>query len=125
MRKTGTILFVTIFCVISAASAQLANTKWKGFVNDNGQVPAIWIFKKTSVNVLSLPDSSVLESMTYKTASGFLFITKVSGTTNCDNSTVGKYSYKIKKDSLYLKSVDDACTERADAIPETPYIKVK
>jgi hypothetical protein len=125
MRKTGAILFVTIFCVISGASAQLANTKWKGFVNDNGQVPVIWIFKKKTVDVLSLPDSSVMESMTFKTASGFLFITKVNGMTNCDTSTIGKYSYKIKKDSLYMKPVDDACTQRADASWDAPYVKVK
>src|ERR1700729_4640351 len=30
MRKTGTILFAAIFCVISAANAQFSNTKWKG-----------------------------------------------------------------------------------------------
>lgn len=125
MRKTSVILFATIFCVVSAASAQLANTKWKGFIVDNGQVPVIWIFKKNTVDVKSLPDSSVLESMTYKTASGFLFITKVSGTSNCDNSTVGKYSYKIKKDSLFMKVVEDACTQRSDAASDEALVKIK
>jgi hypothetical protein len=125
MRKTGAILFVTIFCVISAATAQLANTKWKGVINSNGELPVIWTFKKTTVDVMSLPDSAAVESMTYKTTSGFLFITKVNGTSDCDNSVVGKYSYKIKKDSLFLKPIDDACTQRSEAISDKALIKIK
>ncbi len=125
MRKTGTILFVAIFCMMSAATAQLSNTKWKGVINSNGELPVVWTFKKTSVDVISLPDSTLVESMTYKTASGFLFITKVNGTSECDNSTVGKYSYKIKKDSLFLKPIDDACSQRSDAISDKALIKRK
>jgi hypothetical protein len=125
MRKTGTILFVAIFCMVSAATAQLSNTKWKGIVNSNGQVPVIWIFKKNTVDVISLPDSSIMESMTYKTSSGFLFINKINGMSNCDSSTIGKYSYRIKKDSMYLKAVDDACTQRSDAVSDDALIKLK
>ena len=125
MRKTGTILFAAIFCAISAASAQFSNTRWKGVINSNGELPVIWTFKKTSLDVVSLPDSALVESMTYKTASGFLFITKVNGTSDCDSSTVGKYSYRIKKDSLFLKSIDDACSQRSDAISEKALIKIK
>lgn len=125
MRKPGAILFATIFCVISAATAQLSNTKWKGVINSNGELPVVWTFKKTSVDVISLPDSALVESMTYKTASGFLFVTKVNGTSDCDNSTVGKYSYRIKKDSLFLKPIDDACTQRSEAISDKALIKIK
>ena len=125
MNKIGALIFVTIFCLVSMASAQLANTKWKGYINDNGQVPVVWIFKKNTVDVISLPDSSVMESMTFKAASGFLFITKLSGMSNCDSSTVGKYSYRVEKDSLFLKPVDDACTQRSDATSEDALIKIK
>jgi len=125
MRKTGTILFVAIFCMVSAATAQLSNTKWKGFINSDGQVPVIWIFKKNTVEVISLPDSSVMESMTYKTASGFLFITKINGMSSCDSSTIGKYSYRMKKDSIYLKAVDDACTQRSNAVSDVGLVKLK
>ncbi len=97
MRKTGAIVFVTIFCMISTAKAQFSNTRWKGVINSNGELPVIWTFKKSALDVISLPDSALVESMTYKTASGFLFITKVNGTSDCDSSTVGKYSYRIEE----------------------------
>jgi hypothetical protein len=37
----------------------------------------------------------------------------------------GKYKFDIRDEKLYLKAVDDACQDRADAISGDPYVKIK
>ncbi|HEY4936657.1 MAG TPA: hypothetical protein VII44_08760 [Puia sp.] len=125
MKKTGIVLFAMLFCAVSMATAQLVNSKWKGYVNADEKIRVIWIFDKDTVQVFSLPDSSLMEAMTYKVEPGFLFITRVSGMSNCDNNTVGKYQYRINNDSLYLAPVEDACSQRANAAWNEPYVRVK
>jgi hypothetical protein len=88
-------------------------------------VSVIWKFEKDTVTVLARADSSIIEKMTYKTEPGYLFIARVNGISTCDNNTIGKYKFEIRDEKLYLTAVEDACTDRSDAISSDPLIRMK
>jgi hypothetical protein len=116
MKKNLTVLFFILFFATPAIHAQLTNTKWKGILNMDGQVPVIWQFDKDTVQVFNISDSSLVEKMTYKTEPGFLLFTKVNGISSCDNNTIGKYKFDIRSDSLFVIPFEDACFDRSSAI---------
>ena len=124
MKKTLAAVFIIFFCIISATHAQIQNTRWKGSLIMDSTVGVIWYFDKDTSRVMAQADSSVLETMIYKTEGGFLFLTRVSGISSCEKAT-GKYKFDIRDEKLYLKAVDDACQDRADAISGDPYVKIK
>ena len=88
-------------------------------------VSVIWKFDKDTLKVLTLTDSSMIETMTFKTEPGFLFITRVNGMSSCDNNTIGKYKFDIRDEKLFLTAVDDACSDRSEAISSDALIKMK
>jgi hypothetical protein len=124
MKKTLAPLIILIFCITSATHAQIQNTRWKGSLIMDSTVGVIWHFDKDTSRVITQSDSSVLETMIYKTEGGFLFLTRVSGISSCEKVT-GKYKFDIREEKLYLKAVDDPCQDRADAISGDPYVKIK
>jgi len=124
MKKTLAPFVILIICFSSTTHAQIQNTRWKGSLIMDSTVGVIWQFDKDTSRVITLADSSVLETMIYKTEGGFLFLTRVSGISTCEK-TIGKYKFDIRDEKLYLKPVDDACQDRADAISTDPYIKMK
>ena len=125
MKKITTVLFFLFFFSITYVHAQVANTKWKGILNMEGSTPVIWQFDKDTVQVFNISDSSLVEKMTYKTEPGFLLFTKVNGISSCDNTTVGKYKFEIRSDSLFIAPFDDPCNDRASAVSNEPCIRIR
>ncbi len=119
-------IIVSIFLTsINTIQAQVANTKWKGTLILDGPTPVIWQFDKDTVQIFNLADSSLVEKMTYKTEPGFFLFTKVSGISSCDNSTIGKYKFDIRSDSLFIAPFEDPCNDRASAVSNEACIRVR
>jgi hypothetical protein len=124
MKRILMLPFILIFCFTSVVHAQIQNTQWKGTLIMDSTVDIVWHFDKDTSRVFTQADSSILETMIYKTEGGFLFLTRVSGISSCEKA-IGKYKFDIRDEKLYLKPVADACQDRADAISSEPYVRIK
>ncbi len=125
MKKALIIIFSTFLVSVTTIHAQVANTKWKGILNLDGPTPVFWQFDKDTVQVFNISDSSLVEKMTFKTEPGFLLLTKVSGISSCDNTTVGKYKFEIRSDSLFISPYDDPCYDRSSAVSNEACIRIR
>lgn len=112
MKKSlFSLLLLTL--VSGSINAQLTNTRWKGILPLEGQVNVSFNFTKDTLVVMNLDQNSTIETMTFTTTNSTLTLIKASGQSNCDNSTVGKYKYEIKNNTLLMTLVEDACDDRA------------
>ncbi|HTQ27822.1 MAG TPA: hypothetical protein VMI35_06825 [Puia sp.] len=123
MKRTFILLLASV--TLHSAKAQLADTKWKGTAGLPQPTDLVWVFGKDTSFVYTLPDSVLLETMTYKVENNELTLLKVSGASSCDNSTPGKYKIEIRDEKLYFTLIKDDCQDRASAINPDPFIKVK
>ena len=121
------ILFVALLLALSTATlkAQLANTKWTGIVTAGEQVTVIWDFKKDTVQVFMLPDSTLMETMIYHVEDKNITFQKVSGTSPCPNSVIGKYKLELKDDKMLITPIEDDCDARKMAANPDGYTRIK
>jgi hypothetical protein len=131
MKKIA--LFTTLVCLsVLTASAQIANSKWKGMI----RIPAdsvgtlkpfgvTWVFSKDTATVTY--DDNVMEPevMTYQTKGLQIMLKKVSGTVPCNNTDLLTCTYAIKNDQLFLTKVSDDCVPRGHADASQPFDRVK
>lgn len=117
---------------LSGAQAQnsLANTAWQGTA-----VQLYWVmdvvlqFDKDTIRMYSVPDNvlpetKLLETMTYTTKGDTLTWKKASGSSPCDEQTPGTWRYTIRNNEMTLNRVDDACEGRSNAFTDKPFKKV-
>lgn len=123
MKKIS--FFVIASFLFTAVFAQLENTKWKTILQVNGSLNSILDFKKDSVSVYTVADSSLIEIMTYTKDDTSFTLVKIDGQSDCDNSSPGKYRYKIKGDSLVVELLKDNCYDRYSVIENTRWVKWK
>ncbi len=116
---------ILIFFSMMSGKAQFANTRWTGEVNSDQPFNVIWDFKNDTVKVYMLPDSSLLETMTYKVQDSLLVIKKVSGQSDCDDVAVGKYKIDLQNDKVTFFMVDDPCEHRSAGISKETYTLIK
>ena len=111
-KPTGLLLI----CFLALASqAQLAGTIWKGNLPIPDPTDILWIFHKDSCYLYLLPDSVVVETMTYKVDKNVMTIAKVSGNSPCDSGTPGSYTFEIRDEKLYITLNKDDCQDRGIA----------
>jgi hypothetical protein len=125
MKNALIIIFSSFLVSINSIHAQVTNTKWKGILNLDGPTAVIWQFDKDTVQIFNFSDSSLVEKMTYKTEPGFFLFTKVSGISSCDNSTIGKYKFDLRSDSLFIVPFEDPCNDRASAVSNEACIRIR
>lgn len=123
MKKIS--FFVIASFLFTAVFAQLENTKWKTILQINGSLNSIIDFKKDTVSVYTVADSSLIEIMTYTKDDTSFTLVKIDGQSDCDNSSPGKYRYKIKGDSLVVELLKDDCYDRYSVIENTRWVKWK
>jgi len=116
-------LVAAIFLSISATKAQLANTTWQGLIKGDAPRRVLLEFKKDSLNMLSVGDSTLQEKMMCAISGNSLLLFKVNGVSDCDNTTPGNYQFEIKKDSLFISLISDKCDDRSSAINGTKFIR--
>jgi hypothetical protein len=120
------ILFLLASSILtSSLFAQLENTRWKSKIVIDNPVNVILDFKKNTVSLYNLADSGIIETMSYTADNTSFTLLKIEGQSDCDNSTPGKYSFKINKDSMYMKKISDDCYDRYSVIDNTGWRKWK
>lgn len=119
------IVFCLLLVTLASGSikAQLANTKWKGILPLDGPVSVSFNFGNDTLIVMNLEQNSTIETMTYKTNNSTLSLVKVSGQSDCDNTSIGKYKYEIKNNELLIILVEDPCDDRAPYIDKLRLVK--
>lgn len=70
-------------------------------------------FGKDTLTVVNLDENTILETMTYTVTPSAFTLKKISGQSDCESSTIGKYKYQIKDNSLLMTVDEDACNGRA------------
>lgn len=120
------IMSLLTFLILSAPLfAQLENTRWKAKLIINEPINVIFNFKKDTLLVYTLADSTMIETMNYTKDDTSFTLKKIDGQSDCDNSTPGKYRFKIKNDSIKIKMITDDCYDRSSVIDNTTWIKWK
>jgi hypothetical protein len=121
--KIISLAFIATFTV-APAFAQLENTRWKTILEVNGPINTLIDFRKDTVLIYTVADSTMIERMTYKSDDTSFTLQKIDGQSDCDN-TPGKYSYTIKRDNLILSLLNDDCYDRYSVIQNTTWTKWK
>jgi hypothetical protein len=119
MKKISFLLLASI--VSSSIYAQLENTKSKSTVTIDGPENVIFDFKKNTVALYRVADNSVIETMTYTHNDTSFTLKKVEGQSDCDNTTPGKYSFKIAHNKMLIKLIKDECPDRSSVIDATEW----
>lgn len=123
MKKTLFIFLVSFTSV--TAHAQLKNTKWKGTIQADNKIDVVFNYRNNTVDVSNSADGSNIETMTYAARDSVLTLQKISGQSNCDGTTAGKYKYQIKDDALYITLISDSCVDRSSALSNSKWVKMK
>ena len=119
MKKISFLLLA--FLASSSVFAQLENTRWKSTVTINGPENVIFDFKKNTVALYRVADNSMIETMTYTHNDASFTLKKVEGQSDCDNTTPGKYSFKITHKKMLIKLIKDECSDRSSVIDATQW----
>lgn len=121
LKTSLAVLF--IFLGTQNLHAQVQNTSWKGIFNVPS--PAECVLQFISDTALITMDGNDLEISKFKINGDTLTLQKLSGGSPCDTEVIGIYRFKVKDDKLIMTVIDDACQERAMALPQEPMTAVK
>lgn len=119
MKKIA-LLFLS-FIALAPVVAQLENTRWKSTVTIGDPVNVIFDFKKNTVALYRVADSTLIESMSYVRSNGSFTLVKITGQSDCDNTTPGKYSFEITHNKMLIKLIKDDCYDRSSVIDNTEW----
>ena len=117
-----TLLVVSLFWLQPTKDEVLTNTNWSGILHAPDPVDAVLEFKTDSMFVYIGPE--LIETMTYAVKGDTLTLTKVSGSSPCDQQPVN-YQYSVKDENLKLLALTDNCTERKNAFAPEGYKRMK
>lgn len=118
------ILASTALLISFSINAQLSNTIWKGSIKGDNPRITLLEFSKDQC-ILNAADNSLIELMSLTINKNVFSLKKLNGQSDCDNVVVGKYEFVLRKDSLFIKTVDDLCDDRSSALNETSWVKWK
>jgi hypothetical protein len=121
MKKIITLVLI-LFTAINT-HAQLANTKWKGTLKIEEDVPALFDFGNDTLKIARFANNAPIENMVYTIADSTLTLKKTAGQSDCDNDVIGKYKFWANGDKLSLKLITDACEDRSSVLDNTTYAK--
>ena len=100
----------------ASVNAQLSNSKWKGVLNIESGMNAIFSFSHDTLEVFNADTNESMETMKYSTKDSLLTLQKLFGSSQCDTSTPGVYKYQINNNEMTLTLVYDQCPDRSGAI---------
>ena len=94
MKKIVTLTLI-LFAALNT-HAQLANTKWKGTLKLEEDVPAFFDFGKDTLKVTRFANNAPIENMAYTITDSTLTLKMMEGQSDCDNEVTGKYKIDIR-----------------------------
>ena len=116
-------LFVTAFYF---ADAQLSGSKWKGMLKVPDPMQTVLEFKNdTLVNVINVSEDNIVETMSYVVKDSVISLRKISGSSPCDENTIGRYKITWKDDKFTIALIEDGCDIRGNAFTSEPWEKIK
>lgn len=131
MRLIILLLFISGAASLFGVQAQssLANTAWQGTVQLYRVMDVVLQFDKDTIRMYSVPDNvlpetKLLETMTYTAKGDTSTWRKVSEGSPCDAQTPGTWRYIIRNDEMTLNRIDDVCEGRSGMQMGGPFIKV-
>src|SRR2546423_554467 len=110
------ILLILGSCIFISANAQLTNTKWKVTLAIPDSTDVIFDFRTDTVEAISTADSQSLETMVYTVQDTILTLKKITGRSECNDTTIGKYKFEMKDDGMYITMIEDNCADRANVL---------
>lgn len=119
------IFAILLFQAKGPLTAQFNHTIWKGGIKGDNPRNALLDFRKDTLFLLAIADSSIEETMTYNLADNTLIIQKISGLSDCDNLVIGKYKYSILGGILNINLLSDPCDDRSSALDNTKWQRWK
>ena len=134
MKMIKKLLLILLIIVSSKTiNAQLKNTSWKGDFMVPQPAECIMVFKEdtsylvfaSGFNPDKIDPDNILETMSYKIDHDTLSLQKLSGNSPCSEDIIGKYSFAIKNDLMYIHLIDDDCPQRASAFPSETLTRVE
>jgi len=118
------IIFLLVISIASiSVHAQLTDTKWKDTLKLDNPLEVFFSFAKDTLIVTAVADGSLIETMTYTVKDNVFTIQKVSGQSDCDSSSLGKYKFEINGDDMYVTLVSDDCTDRSSVLDKTKFVR--
>lgn len=118
------IIFVMMAVIIGiSANAQLTNTKWKGVLQLENETDVVFDFRTDTLEAVLVEDNSTLELMQYSVKDDVLSIQKISGQSTCSETSVARYKFEMKDDSLVLTLIEDECSDRSSVLDNTEWVK--
>jgi hypothetical protein len=119
------IYMLVILLITFNAKAQLGNTKWKTTLQADQPLDVFFNFGSDTLDVTNADDNSDIEAMNYMLQDTVLSIRKLYGQSQCDTAVVGKYSYKVNGNELWMKLISDDCEDRANIIGDIKLEKIE
>ena len=134
MKMIKKLLLILLIIVSSKTiNAQLKNTSWKGDFMVPQPTECIMIFKEdtsflvfaSGFNPDKIDPANIIETMSYKIDHDTLSLQKLSGGSPCSEDIIGKYSFAIKNDLMYIQVINDDCPQRASAFPSEVLTRIE
>jgi len=119
MKKISLLLLTLITSAF--VIAQLENTRWKSTVTIEEPVNVIFDFKKNTVALYRVADGTLIENMSYTCNNTSFTLRKITGQSDCDNATPGKYGFKVNHNKMLIKLIKDDCYDRSSVINDTEW----
>jgi hypothetical protein len=118
------IIFILFVCIVSiSVHAQLANTIWKDTLKLDNPTEVFFNFGKDTLTVTTVADSALVETMTYSVKDNVFIIQKISGQSDCETATLGKYKFEITGNEMLVTLVSDDCSDRSSVLDNTKFIR--
>jgi hypothetical protein len=123
MKQIWILLWATQSCLFG--EAQLQHSTWKATIHGDNPRNVLLEFRKDTVFLLAIYDSAVQETMTYIQKDSTLILHKISGMSDCDNQSSGKYKFIIERELMTIRLLEDPCEDRSSALDNTRWQKWK
>lgn len=121
-------LFVCTCILIFTAiytNAQLSHTRWKTTILLDAPKNVMFDFGKDTLTVYTIADSTLIETMKFTDKDHMLTMLKISGQSDCDNNTPGKYRYAIDHDTIQVTMISDSCLDRSSVVDGSKWFRWK
>jgi hypothetical protein len=117
------LLIILVSFAFVPSIAQQNPIKWKGTLKLDSPTDIILNFKNGTCEAVRVADSQSIEIMNYTLNDTLLTLQKVSGDSDCDTTSIGKYKIEKKNNSLLVTLISDDCDDRSNALDNTTWIK--
>jgi hypothetical protein len=116
------ILLILVFFAFVPAIAQ-QHLKWKGTLHLDSPTDIFLDFRNDTCEAIRVADSQSVETMHYTMNDTLLTLQKITGSSDCDDTGMGKYKLEKKDDGILITLISDDCTDRSDALDNTIWTK--